>query len=241
MVAAARKTGAAGLELEAAGDLVPNRLSESGRRELKHLLRSHDLEAAALFAPLRRGLDMAEGLEARVDYLKQVLGLAYDLGPRVVIVQIGQVPAEEKDPRYPFLKGALEELARHGDRIGSRLAIEVGLEPADLLMKFLAGFDTGSLAICYNPGALLSGGFNPYDSLRTFHGRLIHAHARDARVVSVMGRAQEVPIGHGDIDWMMLAGVFEEIDYRGWLVVDGDQIGPAEVGLSVGFLRRIFG
>lgn len=231
----------AGLEIEAAGDLSPSQLSETGRRELKHLLRSNDLEAAALFAPLRRGLDVADGLEPRIDYLKQVLGLAFDLGPRVVVVQLGQVAEDEKGPRYPFLKGALEELARHGDRIGSRLAIETGLESAEVLLKFLAGFDTGSLGVCYNPGALLAGGFNPYESLRALHSRLVHAHARDARVLDAMGRAQEVPVGHGDIDWLQLAGVFEEIDYRGWLIVDGDKIGPAEATASVGFLRRIFG
>lgn len=229
------------LEIEAVGDLSPAQLTASGRRELRHLLKSHDLDAAALLAPLRRGLDVVDGLDRRVDYLKQTLTLSFDLGPRLVVVSIGKAPADEKDPRYPLLRAALEDLSRHGDRVGARLALETGLESADTLKAFLSGFDTGSLAVCYNPGALLAGGFNVYEGLRTLHDRVIHAHARDARLVSVMGRAQEVPVGHGDIDWLQLAGAFEEIDYRGCLVVDGDKLGISEVAASVAFLRRIFG
>jgi L-ribulose-5-phosphate 3-epimerase len=237
----ARKRKIAGLELEVAGDLAPAQLSETGRRELKHLFRSHDVELAALYTPLRRGLDVADNREARVDYLKQALTLSYELGPRLVVAQVGKIPTDENDPRLPVFRGALEEIGRHGDRVGGRLALEAGLEPAEALRDFLAGFDSGGLAVCYNPGALLAAGFNPYDSVRTLRDRIIHAHARDARLVSVMGRAQEVPVGHGDIDWLQLAGAFEEIDYRGWLIVDGDKLGPAAAAAGVAFLRRIFG
>ncbi|MFO0967794.1 MAG: sugar phosphate isomerase/epimerase family protein [Gemmataceae bacterium] len=237
----ARKQRVAGLELEVGGDLAPSQLSETGRRELKHLFRSQDLDVAALYAPLRRGLDAAENQAGRVEYLKQALTLSYELGPRLVVAPVGKVPALENDPRLPLFQGALEEIARHGDRVGGRLALEMGLESAPALRDFLKRFDTGSLVVCYNPGALLAGGFDPYESAAILRETVAHAHARDARLVSVMGRAAEVPVGHGDVDWLRLAGALEEIDYRGWLVVDGDNLGAAEVAASVAFLRRIFG
>ncbi len=235
----AHKLKIAGLELEAGGDLAPARLSESGCREVKHLFRSHDLDIAALHAPLRHGLDVAENIDARVDYLKQVMTLSFELGPRLAVAEIGKLP-DEKDPRRSVFRAALDDLARHGDRVGGRLAIE-SAEPAQALSDFLNGFHSGSLVVCYNPGALLAAGLDPYDSVSVLGPRVAHAHARDARFVSVMGRAQEVPVGHGDIDWLRLAGAFEEVDYRGWLVLDGEKLGVQEAAAGVAFLRRIFG
>ena len=44
----AEKQGAAGVQFDAAGPLAPEALSQTGRREIRHLLRSHNLEASAL-------------------------------------------------------------------------------------------------------------------------------------------------------------------------------------------------
>src|SRR5262249_59460571 len=52
---ATAKMGAAGVQVDAAGDLSPERLSQTGRRELGNLLRSHNLQLTALGCPLRRG------------------------------------------------------------------------------------------------------------------------------------------------------------------------------------------
>ena len=63
----AARLGVAGVQVDAAGDLAPNTLSQSGRRELLHLLRAHNLELSALGCPLRRGLDVAENQQPRLD------------------------------------------------------------------------------------------------------------------------------------------------------------------------------
>ena len=52
----AQKLGAQGVELEAIGELTPKNLTQTGRREITHLLRSHDLSVSAIVCPLRRGL-----------------------------------------------------------------------------------------------------------------------------------------------------------------------------------------
>lgn len=235
-----RKLAAAGIELDAIGDLAPGNLSQTGRRELRNLLRSHELECAALFCPLRRGIDHPENQEARIDHLRNALTMAWDLEARRVVIQAGKVPADEKDPRWPGYFEALEVLARHGDRVGSTLCLETGLEDGAALRAFLDRIDTGALAACWNPGALLAGGIDPLASARALGDRIVHVHARDARLVSAMGRAQEVPLGQGDIDWFEAAGVLEELDYRGWIVVDGEGIGPQETAAGFGLLRRVF-
>jgi sugar phosphate isomerase/epimerase len=233
---AAQRLGASGVEIAAADDLAPQPLSQTGRREVRNLLRAHDLEVAAVFCPLRRGLDVAENLQPRIDFVKQVMTLAFDLGPRLAIVQAGRIPDKEDDPRLPFLRDALDALARHGDRTGTRLALDTGLESAATLKAFLDRFDSGSLAVNYNPANLLIGGYNPIESARTLAGRIAHVQAEDARVISP-NRLARVPVGHGDLDWMQLLATFEEVEYRGYLTVTGDD--AAELGAGLEMLRRL--
>lgn len=239
----ASKLGVGGVEVDAVGDLCPGRLSQTGRREFRHLLRSHDLELTALRCPLRRGLDEAQNQEGRIDLVKSVLSLSFDLGPRVVVVQAGKVPDNEDDPRTGLMKDALEALGTHGDRTGASLALDTGLDSGEALAKYLARFDSGSLAVNFDPANLLLNGFSPYESARALAGRIAHAHARDARKAGPSRAAQEVPLGQGDIDWFFLAGALEEAEYQGWMTVQPDAAGNrrGEVAAGVGFLRRIFG
>jgi sugar phosphate isomerase/epimerase len=65
-LAEASRLGAAGVQVDAVAELSPEQLSQTGRREFRNLLRSLDLELAALGCPLRRGLDNAENLQPRI-------------------------------------------------------------------------------------------------------------------------------------------------------------------------------
>ena len=89
----ARNLGVATIELEAMGELWPQNLTQTGRREILHLLRSHDLAVSALVCPLRRGLDVAEDLEPRLEQIRLTMALAFELGPRLVVIQAGRVPS----------------------------------------------------------------------------------------------------------------------------------------------------
>src|SRR5262245_21733272 len=91
-LAEAARLAVPGVQIDAVGDLAADRLSQTGRREFRNLLRTHNLELTALGCPLRRGLDAAEDQQPRLEHVRKVLSLAYDLGPRVVVVQAGQVP-----------------------------------------------------------------------------------------------------------------------------------------------------
>jgi sugar phosphate isomerase/epimerase len=239
----AERLGVAGVQVDAVGDLSPNSLSQTGRRELRHLLRSHNLELSALGCPLRRGLDTPEGLEARIDHIRKVLTLSFELGPRIVIVQAGQIPEKPEDPRAARLTEALLALGHHGDRTGTILALETGLESGEALRDFLKRFDTGGLGVNFDPANLLMNGFNPYDSARALQGWIVHTHAKEARKAGPSRAAQEVPLGHGDLDWFQYLGVLEEIDYHGWLTLEretGDRR-LADITEGVAFLRRLVG
>lgn len=237
----AERLAVTGVQVDAVGDLSPGALSQTGRREFRHLLRAHSLELTALGCPLRHGLDAAEGQDARIEHVKKVMSLSFELGPRRAIVQAGRIP---QDPETaPLLTEALSALGQHGDRVGAVLALETGLESGEMLRGFLARFDTGGLGVNLDPANLLMNGFDPYESARALHGRIVHAHAKDARLAGASRTAQEVPLGHGDIDWLLFLGVLEEVEYHGWLTIEresGDQR-VADVTAAVAFLRRLIG
>jgi L-ribulose-5-phosphate 3-epimerase len=239
-LAEAARLGVTGVQLDAVGDLAPDQLSQTGRRELRNLLRAHNVELTALGGPMRRGVDNAENLDERIDYLRNVLALSFDLGPRIVVAQPGRVPEDDKAPAAVLLQESLLALGQHGDRVGAALALETGLESADTLAKYLERFDTGSLAVNFDPANLLINGFDPYGAVRTLHRRIVHAHAKDGRKSSSSRAAAEVPLGHGDLDWLRLIDALHEIEYRGWLVAERETA-PGDMEASVKFLRRLAG
>lgn len=239
----AARLGVAGVQLDAAGDLAPDALSQTGRRELRHLLHGHNLALTALGCPLRHGLDTATNQDARIDHVKKVLTLSFELGPRVVIVQAGRVPDEPDSPRGRLLAEALLALGQHGDRVGTVLALDTGLDPGAALAQYLARFDSGSLGVHLDPANFLLNGFDPVENTRALRGRVTHAHAKDARASGANRGAQEVPLGHGELDWLGYLGVLEEIEYRGWLVVTRETGTNrlADAADGVAFLRRLVG
>ncbi len=236
----AERLGVGGVQVDAVGVLSPKTLSQTGRRQFLHLLRTHNLELTALGCPLRHGLDTAENQEGRIDHIRKVMSLSFDLGPRIAIIQAGRVPApDDVSARAAIMAEALTVLGQHGDRSGTVLALETGLESGAALRQYLDRFDTGGLGVNLDPANLLVHDFDPYESARALQGKVVHGHAKDARKSGASRSAQEVPLGAGDIDWMQWLGVLEEIEYRGWLVVERDSGGsPQEMAAAVGFLRR---
>jgi sugar phosphate isomerase/epimerase len=242
-LAEASRLGVPGVQIDAVGELAPNSLSQTGRREFRNLLRGYSLELTALGCPLRRGLDAAEDQEPRLDHVRKVMSLAYDLGPRVAIVEAGQVPAESDAVRDRILRDSLSNLGAHGDRVGALLTLETGLEAGSVLAAYLRSFDSGSLRANLDPANLLLHGFDPLGAARDLAGLVAHVHARDCRRASTSRAAQEVPLGHGDIDWLAFMEALEEIEYRGWVVVErqsGDNR-LADVERGVAFLRQMLG
>jgi sugar phosphate isomerase/epimerase len=237
----AARLGVHGVWLDAAGDLSPATLSQTGRREFRNLLKTHNLELTALGCPLRHGLDTATNQQQRIEHIQNVMSLSFDLGPRVVVVQAGRVPESAEDPRAAVIREALLALGRHGDRTGTTLALETGLEPGSVLRQFLDRFDTGGLGVHLDPANLFLHSFDPSESARALNTRIVHAAARDARRASTSRTAEEVPLGHGDIDWMQFLGVLEEVEYRSWLAIvrETGENRLADVSAGVDFLRRL--
>jgi L-ribulose-5-phosphate 3-epimerase len=239
-----QRLGVTGVQVDAVGDLSPRALSETGQRQFLHVLGSYNLELTALGCPLRQGLNSPTDQQQRIDHTKSVLDLSVSLGVRIALVQTGRIPEKANDPSAFVLTEALSALGRHGERVGAVLAIETGLESGAVLRAFLDRFATGGLGVNLDPAGLLIHDFDPCESARALRDKVVHTQATDARQASTsLGSAQEVPLGHGDLDWARYLAVLEEIEYQGWLTVKRESGGNrvADVAAGVGFLGRFVG
>jgi L-ribulose-5-phosphate 3-epimerase len=208
-----------GVQVDAVGELNPEQLTQTGRRELKTLFRTFDLEIAALNCPLRRGLDNTDQLQPRLEHLQKVMQLAVDLGPRLVTMPLPKL-ADPTSPSATTLRESLLNLGAFADRIGVQIALEVGLDPADKVLEYLQSYDLGCFGICFDPVNFLLNGFDPISSLTTLSRRISYAQARDAKTATVSGLGKEVAVGSGSIDWMLLFATLSSLEYSGYVVVD---------------------
>jgi sugar phosphate isomerase/epimerase len=226
----AAKLGARGVVADATGELAPERLSGTGRREVRHLLRSLPLELIALHLPTRRPFDTEDQLEDRLARADRAFAMTYELGGRLVLARVGALPSESAAERRATFTMALRELGHRADRHGVRLAIETGTESGESLRGLLAALDSSGLAASIDPAALLRGGFDPALATRALGPWVAHAYANDA---TRPGAAPQIahPRGPGyppgAVDWEEYLGALEEISYRGFLTIAPDPAAEA--------------
>jgi sugar phosphate isomerase/epimerase len=251
------KLGVQGVQIDAVGDLTPDKLGDTARRELRTLLRSFNLELAAVGCPLRYGLDTFEHQQPRIDHVKKAMQLAFDLGAKKVVVPLPRIPTDEPKPddapkpvsfltmntappKSVTLRESLTALGGYGDKVGTLVCLEGGLDAGDKLRDYLNTFDCGSLSVTFDPANFLMHGHDPISSLMTLVGKVSHTHARDVRAGSASGGPQEVAVGAGDVEWLGYTVALAAIEYRGFVCVErtGGDNRAADVAGGVAFLRR---
>jgi sugar phosphate isomerase/epimerase len=213
--------GARGVVLDAIGDLAPNRLGETARRELRHLLRSVELALVALCLPTRRPFDTPDQLDDRLARAERAFVLAYELGTRLVLARVGGIPPESDTAARETFLGALRELGRRADHRGVNLAVETGPDPGESVRALLDGLAENALAASLDPAALLQNGHEPAATTKAIGPWVAHAYAGDetgaAPALASATRRQGFP--PGALDWEEYIGALEEVGYRGFLTV----------------------
>lgn len=216
----AARLGAKGLAFDAIGELAPDRLSETGRREIRKALESRGLALIAVGLPTRRGLDTLDQLEDRLRRADRAFSMAYELRSPLVTVQAGAVPPESEAERLGAFRVAIGELDRLAANRGVIVALELGGDDPVRLAGFLRQFQSPHLAVSVDPGAQLGSGGDPAVALTELNDLVAHAYAGD------LGPAVRRPVNHRDwgfapgaLDWEAYLGALEEIRYRGFLTV----------------------
>lgn len=231
------------VEVDARGDASPQGLSQTGRRQLRKLFDDFELRVAAVGFRTRRGYDTAEDLDRRVEATKAAMKLAYDLGARWVINQVGRVPEDAEGPHWKLLVEALTDLGQFGLRTGALMAAETGSESGADLARLLRALPQGSLGVAFNPGRLIINGFSPQEALTALGSDIAYVYAQDGVRDLAQGRGIEVQLGRGSADLPALLGALEEHDYRGyWTVVRDQSANPVEeMAEAVSYLRSVGG
>jgi sugar phosphate isomerase/epimerase len=219
----AATAGAKGVLLDASGLLAPDQLSDTGKRELRHTLRSCELELIGLNLPTRRPFDDLDRLEDRLARADRAFALAYELGTRLVIAQaVGGLPPEAEAVRRSTFATAVRELGIRADHRGVTFALGTGTEPGRELASFLIGLDLPTLAANVDPFALVKRGVDPVVAVTELGKLVAHVFASDGAAGSV-GQGVANPRGFGFapgvLDWEAFLGSLEEVDYRGYLTV----------------------
>jgi sugar phosphate isomerase/epimerase len=236
-LASAAKLGVGGVQWDAVGELGPERLTATGRREIQQLLRGHGLSLSALACPLRRGLDDPIDLEPRLARIRDIMALSFELGARLVVIEPGRLPATD-DPRADTLAESLTNLSQHGDRTGTVLALQSGLDSGKTMVEWLSRFDSGGLGVSFHPANWMIHEFDPVVELPSLRGRVVYVQASDARRNRADRVAATVPLGHGDLDWLQIAGSLAGIDYHGWVAAERSGT-STDFAPGVALLKRV--
>jgi sugar phosphate isomerase/epimerase len=217
----AARLGAKGVVLDAIGDFAPQRLGETGRREVRHILSTVELALIAVSLPTRRPFDTTEQLDDRIRRADAAFAMAYDLGTNLVLARVGAVPPQDDAARHMVFTNAVRELGQRADHRGVRLAIETGAEPGETLRSFLETQGVPTLGASIDPASLLPAGIDPPRSVVELASWVAHAYANDA--TGATGAAAVNPRGFGfppgALDWEEYLGALEEVGYHGFLTV----------------------
>jgi sugar phosphate isomerase/epimerase len=237
----AAQLGAQGVEIDARNELQPEELSRTGVRHVRKLLEDLNLRACAVAFPTRRGYEVADELDRRIDATKRTMQFAYDIGASVLVNSIGRIPADADSPAWNTLTQSLADIGRFGQRVGVTLCAETGAESPQELLRLVEALPEGSLGLNFTPGNFIVNGHSAVDAATLLGRHVLHVHAKDGVRDMAQGRGVEVPLGRGSAEFPVLLAVLQQHDYRGYLTIERRNAADPihEIGDSVKFLRRV--
>lgn len=237
---AAAASGATGVQFDAREELKPGDLTETGRRQLVHSLAERGLSIASLAFPTRRSFYDEEELDARVAMAKRIMEMAWQLKCRVVTARIGKIPADKDAKSYGILLDVLGDLARHANQVGATLAITPTHDSPQALAELLDAIKSGPLGVDFDPAVFVMSGAHPVEAFRLLHASVLHVTARDA-IRDIDAGGLEVALGRGEVEWVEVLPLLDEVGYAGWVAVNRTQGDDraGDVSRGVQFLKNV--
>lgn len=181
-----------------------------------------------------------------VNHLKRVFDAAALLGVPVVNTFIGRDPALTVEANWPRFRQVWSNLLDHAGKLGLKVGIEncpmlfsadewpggknLATTPA-IWRRMFEEFPTPLFGLNYDPSHLIWQGIDPIAPLREFPSRLVHVHAKDARVdrhrlvdhgVMAFPNLWHTPKlpGMGEVPWGPFFGALAETGYTGPVCVE---------------------
>lgn len=238
------------------GDMSPENLTPSKRKEFLNRVKDHGLEISALCGDLGQGFGDPLKNKVNIEKSKRILDLAKDLETSIVTTHIGVIPQDPNHDRYKIMQEACFELSQYADELKAHFAI--GPETAITLRNFLDTLGSKGVAVNLDPANLVMvTGDDPVQAVYTLKDYIVHTHAKDGRRLLIKdpeviyglveetiqeGKAFiELPLGQGDVDFKKYLQALTDIGYKGFLTIErevGDNP-EADIKLAVDFLNHM--
>ena len=260
----AAEVGAEGIQIYATnGEMAPQNLSASKRKEILDIIKSSGLVVSALCGDMGgHGFAVAKDNPGRVEQSRRIMDLAKDLETDVVTTHIGVIPSDPNHDRYKVLQDACNALGEYGDEVGAYFAIETGPEKATTLKKFLDSLSSGGVRVNLDPANLVMvTDDDPVQAVHTLKDDIVHTHAKDGimkqktdpeRIYNFFAEGGiedlrmedyflETPLGEGSVDFPNYLKALEEVGFNGFLTIEREVGGQPEkdIKLAVDFLKNI--
>jgi sugar phosphate isomerase/epimerase len=161
------------------------------------------------------GFDEAEGIDERIAKTQRCIELAVDMGAPIVTTHPGVIPEDKNDPIYPIVRDAIEQIARHAEKVGGIFCIETGMEPAPVLRKFIEDIGSPALKVNYDPANLLW--YGVLEGVRELAPHIVHTHAKDHHA-----ETKRPTVGQGAVPWDEYIALLKSIGYDGWYAVEDE-------------------
>ncbi len=238
----AAQLGAEAVEIDARGELKPSELSQTGIRHLLKMLENLNLRVCAVGFATRRGYEVAEDLDRRIDATKAAMRMAFSLGAGSVVNQIGRLPGENETSSWATITQSLTDLGQFGQHVGAMLAAETGATTLEEWQRLLDAVPVNSFHLCLNPGESVMHGQNPEELVAGVPTPIGHVRISDGARDLARGRGVQVPIGRGSVDFPAVLASLEQHGYRGYLCVVRDECEePVEdIANGIQYLKSLF-
>lgn len=193
--------------------------------DLGHRLQTLAIEPISIHAPFGGPLDLSDPSfyyrNAAIGAILACASALHDLGGTRVVVHTTDVPREGQhlEERLTRCAHSLRVLARSCAHMNMTLLVEtplphlIGGHP-DEFARLVHHLD-GRVGICIDTSHATLG--HHWDGfMRVVGERVVHVHANDHH-----GRHDDhLPPGDGVIDWQLVRGTLEAINYTGWIVLE---------------------
>ncbi|MFA6693492.1 MAG: sugar phosphate isomerase/epimerase family protein, partial [Bacillota bacterium] len=235
----AREVGAHGVQLwVASGELDPDNITETGKKDLLHHLEVNNLEISAVCGDIG-GFANPEGLEERIAKTKRIVDLSLSLDTPIITTHIGTIPENWRQVEQgKMMLEAAKEVAKYAENHGAFLASETGPESPELMKDFLDAVESKGIAVNYDPANLVMRGFDYLGGVKVLAPYIVHTHAKDG--VRIDGKGQEVALGDGHVNWDAYIAAMRDIGFNGFFTIERE-VGPdpvADIKKAADFLRK---
>jgi len=237
----AARLGADAVEIDGRGEITPREMNRTAIRHVRKLLDDLNLRVASVQFRTRNGYDVADGLERRVQATKDAMQMAYDLGARVVVNQIGQIPESPGSPAWQNMVESLADIGRHGQRTGATLAARTADVQPQKLLNLIDALPEAAIGVDFDPAALILGGHNAPEAMQQLGDKVLNLRAVDAVRDAARGQGVVTQLGRGSAEFPELLGVLERHAYNGFITVErvGDSASEVETGETIEYLRKL--